>query len=52
MLPTVNSFGITFCFTTEANCWFERFSVRDVSLERSVVPYPKALHGLGLPLLA
>lgn len=52
MLPSVNGIGIAFCFALEADCWFEGFSVRDVNLERPVVPYPKALHGLGLPVLA
>lgn len=53
MLPTINGIGIAFCFASEADCWSEQeFSVRDVNLECSVVPYPKALHGLGLPVLA
>lgn len=53
MLPTINCIGVAFCFASESDCWFEQeFSVRGVNLECSVVPYPKALHGLGLPVLA
>lgn len=37
-------------FGLEADCWLIRgFPVRDVNLERSVVPYPKALARLGPP---
>lgn len=47
----IHDIGIAFGFALELDCSFEQeFSVRDV--ERSVIPYPKALHGLGLPVLA
>lgn len=52
MLPPQN-IEIAFCFALEADSWCEQeFSVQDMNLECPVVPYPKALHGLGLPVLA
>lgn len=46
----IHGSGVAFCFAVEPNCWFKQeFTVRDVNLECSVVPYPKALHGLGPP---
>lgn len=50
MLPKFIRKAFFVVFSSEADCWLIRgFPVRDVNLERSVVPYPKALARLGPP---
>lgn len=49
-LPNLIRKAFFVVFGLEADCWLIRgFPVRDVNLERSVVPYPKALARLGPP---